>query len=272
MHPLDGSFLKIRRARYHIDTANEFMKRFFNRKPYKIIDRVERDGQARYRILRFEQQRDIPPEIALSIGDICNNLRSALDHLLWQLWLLNDPSFDRIVFFPICDTEDIFKTKRIWGFIKGLSDVQRTILESLQPYKTGKPALSWLRDVNNSDKHRLIQIIYEVVNVDRLRITIDDSTALLKVPMPPIIPFIKILPNSKVENGTELARIPLNNLSRGTHVRVQSHAFVNFAFEGSNTAHGKIVKDSVDSMFFEVSRVVALFEPEFSNFGVSQFK
>ena len=271
LHPLDGSFLKINRAKQHIDFANDLMKGFQDRKPYRIVDTIERNGQTRERVLRFEQTEDIPDDISLIIGDVCNNLRSALDYLLWQLWLLKDPSFDGNVYFPICDDENGFKTYRTRNYIKGLSDSQRTTIKGLQPYETRNPALWHLRDVNNSDKHRLIQIIFLVGNVDRVRITADDSNALLSVPMPNNIP-IRLTKNVKVENGTTFARIPLNSFSRGTKVRVQSHAFVRYAFEGSKSAHGQFVDDVINAMVSEVRRAVTLFEPDFVKFGVSKFK
>lgn len=271
MHPLDGPFLKFRRADEHLQVVNDLMQGFLNRKPYRIIDKIVKNGDTRERVLRLEQLEDIPPKLPLLIGDACNNLRSALDHLLWQLWLLKDPSFNGRVFFPICDTEDSFKAQRIRDYIKGLSCAQRTSIESLQPYKTGNGALSFLRDVNNSDKHRLIQVISLIGNVKKIRVTADTTNALLEVPLPHQIP-IKRISNTKVENGAILARIPLNSFSRGTSVRVQSYASINFAFQGCKTAHGQIIYDSINAILSEVFRAIILFEPEFAKFGTSKFK
>lgn len=271
MHPLDGSFLKFHRADEHLQVVNDLMQGFLNRKPYRIIDNIVRNGNTRERVLRLEQLEDIPTNIPLLIGDACNNLRSALDHLLWQLWLLYNPSFDGTVFFPICDTEDRFKTKTVWGYIKGLSDIQRAAIESLQPYKTGNPALSFLRDVNNTDKHRIIPVISHIVNVKKIRLTADTTNALLEVPLPYQI-SIQRIKHTKVEDGAILARIPINAFSRGTKVRVQSYANINFAFEGCKTANGQIIYDAINAMLSEVFRAIILFEPEFASFGVSKFK
>lgn len=271
MHPLDGSFLKLRRAKEHLNVVNDLMQGFQNRKPYRIVDSLIRDRQTGERLLRFKQFEDIPPDVPLVIGDICNNLRSALDHLLWQLWLLKKPSFNGNVFFPICDTEDSFKSQKTWSYIKGLSEVQRAAIESLQPYKTRNPALSLLRDINNSDKHRLIQVIGVVVDVDRLRVTADQTRALIKVPQPRRR-TIRLLHNVKIKNGAILAWIPLNGISRGTYVRVQSDAIIRFVFEGSKSANGQFIGTSLDAMISEVSHAITLLEPEFAQFGTSTFK
>lgn len=270
MHPLDGSFLKLRRADEHLQVINDLMQGFLKRKPYRIITDFVGQGQTRECLLRFEQLEDLPSDLPLLIGDACNNLRSALDHLLWQLWLLKEPAFDRAVYFPICDSEATFKRDSPRN-IKDLSDVQRAAIESLQPYKTGNAALSFLRDVNNSDKHRLIQIIFLVGNIRKVTITTDSTRALVQVPMPKDIVFNKVH-HTKVVHGAILARIPLNRFSRGTNVNVKSTATVEFAFEDSKTANGQLVDMAINAMLSEVSRAIVLFEPEFAKFGTSKFE
>ena len=78
MHPLDGSFLKLRRADEHLQVVNALMQEFIKRKPYRINDTFVRNGNTKERLLRFEQLEDIPTKLPMLIGDACNNLRSAL--------------------------------------------------------------------------------------------------------------------------------------------------------------------------------------------------
>lgn len=269
MHPLDGSFLKLNRAKYHFKVVDDLVKEIKERKPYYIEHEVVRNRQTREFILRFKQNEELDTNVSLLIGDICNNLRSALDYLIWQLWLLNKHSFNGIVYFPICDNESSYKTSRTRDNIKGLSDLQRAAIESIQPYKTGNSALSLLRDVNNSDKHRLIQVIAFYGSIRNLRVTITQPDGLI-VPFQHISP--QIAKGTKIENGTEIARVPWGVYPKGSHVRVQSRTVLDYVFEGSKTANGKSIKPSIDAMVSEVYRVIILFEPEFSKFGVSKFK
>ena len=269
MHPLDSSFLKLRRAKYHLKVVDDLVEGIKKRNPYHIVDEVVRNGQTRERILRFEQVEDVPPDVSLLIGDICNNLRSALDHLLWQLWLLKDPAFEGNVYFPICDSPVAFNDKRTTGYIKGLSEVQKAAIESLQPYKTGNPALSLLRDVNNSDKHRLVQVIAFFGGLTNLKVIITQPNGLV-VPLQYMSP--QITTGTKIEDGTILARIPYGAYPRGSEVRVQSRVVIDHVFEGSKTANGKSIKQSIDAMISEVSRAITLLEPEFAKFGVSTFQ
>jgi len=182
--------------------------------------------------------------------------------------------FTKNVKFPIWDNESLFKKNAARDIgkdaIEGLTDTQRTTIERLQPYKTMNRALSFLRDVNDSDKHRLIQVIFLVGNVKSITITIDPTRALLKVPLPKQI-LVQGVKHTKVKHGAILARIPLNSFSRGTRVNVKSKVTVEFAFEGCKTAHGQIIHESINAMLSEVSRAVSLFEPEFVSFGTSEY-
>jgi hypothetical protein len=257
------------------------MQGFVKREPYRINESIERKGNARERVLRLEQLEDIPIKLPLLIGDICNNLRSALDHLLWQLWILQYRTFNEPVYFPIYDCESAFKrgspenigpkrAKSVGPAKISLTDNQRAIIESLQPYKTKNPALSFLRDVNNSDKHRLIQVISLIGDVTNVRLTADTTRALIEVPWPRQIPIQRIH-KTRVKDGTILAQIPLNSFSRGTKLRLQSRVTINLAFQGCRTANGKIMSESINAMRSEASRTVSLFEPEFASFGNSKY-
>jgi len=265
MHPLDGSFLKLRRAKCHFQVAGDLVKGLHERQPYKIVTEFVEDGDARECIIRLKQIEEIPTDLPLVIGDICSNPRSALDHLLWQLWLLQDPNFDRRVYFPITDSPSSFRSD---GFrhINGLSDSQRAAIESLQPYRTGKDALSMLRDLNNSDKHRLIQVIGVHGGIRRIGVTVDQTRSSLWLPQQRHIP-LDVVSGSKIEHDAILARIPFNRYATGTEVRVQSYAVFDYVFEGSQKADGRSVEPSVASMISEASDAIALLEPEFAHLG-----
>ena len=270
MHPLDGSFLKLRRAKYHFEVIDDLVKGMHKCQPYRIVTEFVEDGDARECILRLKQVKEIDPNLSLLIGDICNNLRSALDHLLWQLHLLKNPTFNRNVYFPITDCEDSFRSDGS-RHLNGLSGIQRANIKRLQPYKTGKAALSLLRDINNSDKHRLVQVIGVHGGIRKIGVTVNQTASALVLPTQKHIPT-QVISGSKVEDGAILARIPYNRYARGTEVRVQSHIVLDYVFEGCKTADRKKLEPSLTSMISEVSHAIALLEPEFAHLGTSEFK
>jgi hypothetical protein len=105
------------------------------------------------------------------LGDALHNLRSALDHLVAQLVLLNTGKRSTSAnAFPICDTRATYlsigkkgePSKRDTA-LRGVSDTHKALIDEMQPYRTRIPPgalhpLSTLRDLSNRDKHRLVHL------------------------------------------------------------------------------------------------------------------
>lgn len=268
MHPLDSTFLKFRRAKEHFKVADEIIKGLRNRNIYRFATEIVGKGNTREYLVRFKQTEPLPTDLHLAIGDCCNNLRSALDHLLWQLHVLQKPSFSRNVKFPIWDNERLFESNALRD-ISGLSDAQWVTIESLQPYRTGNNALSILRDVNDSDKHRLIQIIGIQGQFERIRIAFNQSKSMVIVP--PIKPIIKKIPTgTEIKDNAIIARVPLKGVSQGTQMQVHSFLDIDLAFTGGKLVEPCLVTRSLIMMVGEVSHSISLLESEFK--GTSTFK
>jgi len=113
----------------------------------------------------------IPPPLRVFtlVGDILHELRSALDHLAWQMVRENGGEPDDSTYFPILPVPRDAPQKgpnrgkhplpNVQG---GVSDAARAVLEEAQPYKWGDDyakhpfwVLNWL---NIRDKHRHIAI------------------------------------------------------------------------------------------------------------------
>jgi len=111
------------------------------------------------------------PLWGVMLGDGLHNLRSALDHLIYQLVLLDSgkPGTGENA-YPISDTG-----KNYWSVgakgqestrerrLRGVSDAHKAIIDETQPYRARVPpgaayALSALRDLSNHDKHRLLHV------------------------------------------------------------------------------------------------------------------
>jgi hypothetical protein len=111
------------------------------------------------------------------LGDAVHNFRSALDHLVWQLILLNtgkDGTTENQ--FPIASTgaqywskgkndSPSLRSRRL----KGVSEKHRIMIDRVQPYRTNEPgkieSLEALRDLSNYDKHRLLHTVLFVVDI-----------------------------------------------------------------------------------------------------------
>ena len=168
MKPLDGPRLKISRAKEHLDFLHNDIRRFIENEPY-IIVKYKSNGLPQ---ISIEQNRLVPANWGLIVGDIVFSLRASLDYIVWQLSL---PTMNKrrsqgksitLPQFPICDrrTEYIGVRGNSIRFIRYVPKGHRHIIEQLQPYHRTKwpelALLSILRDTNNADKHRVITPVF----------------------------------------------------------------------------------------------------------------
>jgi hypothetical protein len=91
--------------------------------------------------------------IAVIFGEICYNLRTALDYLISHLAELDSRSPQDGTQFPIEDTPNGFAYRIKRGWLKGVNTAHVTAIERLQPYN-GCNWMARLRDCSNPDKHR----------------------------------------------------------------------------------------------------------------------
>jgi len=87
MHPLDGVRLKITRAKEQIDAFYKEVDMFWMYEP-KPCEVIPKSGSKKPNYSYIFQVNRLPPqEWGVVVGEITYNLRSALDHLAWQLAL-----------------------------------------------------------------------------------------------------------------------------------------------------------------------------------------
>jgi hypothetical protein len=100
-----------------------------------------------------------PLHLGVIVGDFLHNLRCVLDHLVWQLVVLNGQEPSDHNQFPIFDTPDAYK-KKAGRYLRGIAADHRALVETFQPYHLGDDAashyLAVLRDLSNIDKHRFV--------------------------------------------------------------------------------------------------------------------
>ncbi len=164
-----NSILKISRAQHHKDALEKSIKSFLNTKRYTLG--FNPNPKPPKYVITARRDWLVPAEWSLMVGDFAHNARSCLDMLVYLLSRL-DPA-DRLrtkLQFPICDTTDEFAEARVGKKqLEGVSPSDRTIIESFQPYCQRGPLdepISLLRDINNTDKHRLIQLVTVIQKVD----------------------------------------------------------------------------------------------------------
>lgn len=155
---LAGAEAKLARAGEHLKTFMKEARLFREKDAYTITG--DTNVHSRAYVLQVEPKK-VPPRLGAIAGDVLNNLRPALDYLVFALSYLDtegEPADGTQ--FPICDTAAYFREKKgLW--LKGLSPEHVAAIEGLQPYDGRKEQvwLRWLRDLHNPDKHRHLSVL-----------------------------------------------------------------------------------------------------------------
>jgi hypothetical protein len=152
---LDGVWLKVSRAKKHIDDLEAAIIAFHETKPYAVV--VEDDPQTGKRVAKIGGEPvPIPNEVPLILGDAVHAIRSSLDHFLYAAI----PSPIQDTAFPICrkgvPTAAYWKSL-VGGKAKGASKPLMQALLALQAYEGGRDNGLWLIDrLDLVDKHHLV--------------------------------------------------------------------------------------------------------------------
>lgn len=164
-HPLEGPRAKIRWAEKRLGEFDFERQRWLESNPYVVLSYPNADKtEWKFVLHRFDD--DVKPEsdvFGLLIGDYVHSLRSALDHLVWQLVNTANsitPKSDHEVSFPVITTHP----KNFWArpmiAREELTFEQALFIESFQPYRAigaeNDNALADLHALWNADKHKLV--------------------------------------------------------------------------------------------------------------------
>jgi hypothetical protein len=151
----DSIALKIKRADKHIDELQGIIRAFQDGRPYEV--QPERDPKTREWILRIAKAAPLDENVPAIIGDVIQNLYSALDYLAWQMVVaakIKAPSGNTA--FPI--TEVIPTTKdqvaRYDRQVDGMRDEAKKIIKAMKPYRRENNHFWRLHKLNNLNKHR----------------------------------------------------------------------------------------------------------------------
>jgi len=146
--------------------------------------------------------KEPPAMIGVILGDVVNNVRSALDHLACQFVIHSGNKPTRSTAFPIMTENPKLDagTKRYWErSTDGMSVDIKTLLDGPQPYQGGDDAgpkfLAILAALSNWDKHRDIHVIGHAHLGSNFDIIGSVGIALTE-----------INPSSGLKNGAEVAR------------------------------------------------------------------
>lgn len=191
--------VKIERAKKHICDLQGERKGFLDTKPY--VFGAQRYPQTRKPVYYMVSVQDIPGRLGAIAGDVLHNLRSALDHLAYQLVFVGTGGRGpfKHVYFPIFECSKKYEAGKM-GKVQGMRPDAIKAIDETKPYKGGTDALWQLHRLDNIDKHRVIIIIgseFHSMDVSplllrMLRGMLPDQTPL------PTMPAINLLPENRL--------------------------------------------------------------------------
>ncbi len=160
---LDGVRVKLARASEHIAELRRLVDLIIEESARSIV--CEEDGDPRKLVFRMTRSITPDPRIQAIVGDILYCCRSALDHLAWQLVLLDGGTPNEGTQFPIYTTplNDKGNPRNVTiqpgitnpDILKGLVQVQ-PFTQTKYGHDPADTAISILNDLCNIDKHRLL--------------------------------------------------------------------------------------------------------------------
>ena len=205
---------KLARAYSQLEYIQAQMDAYWKRKPVAAVSRFNEDATEYSSYLRIIEPP--PIEWAVVFGEAVHNMRSALDHAIYQLTIAHSGKILPMTGFPIfiemdrffgCGGERQYKRSGIYQ-IRGLLPDAQTVIEGLQPYNNADPehTVLWsLQEAWNKDKHRIIQLMTAV----------SKRTTLTMVPP---APGRSTIFNGLKEDGAQVAHIAFKQPS--PHVKV----------------------------------------------------
>lgn len=217
MARLDGSWWKFQRSYDQLKVLNDEIGAYVETYPFALS--YESEIESRDVVGRFIVT-ELPPSMwAVQIGEIVHNLRSALEHAVWQLVLDNGqtPVIGQTG-FPVFNDEVSYlqgRGRRPPGvaMLKGVPDEARDFITSIQPYQSKargldprEDALCVLHELWNTDKHRLLHVVALGLLAQRFQFAIEGSLDIRELRVGSRI----------LKDGTEVARFPAPEGGKGT--------------------------------------------------------
>jgi hypothetical protein len=168
--PLDGVDLKVARAKGHLSDLKEAVKWALDSERYEFTRKT--DPETGKEALWVDPIPYIALEWSVVIGEILFHLRSALDHLAYQLVALDGRTPTEQTKFPIRDSplDKNGKTLPLRDLMPEIKSSKiLAAINECQPYRGPDREPLWLLKVlNNIDKHRLLLVVIGVLDTGEM--------------------------------------------------------------------------------------------------------
>jgi hypothetical protein len=152
---MEGSALKVERAKEHLEQLEAEATAFLAREPYAVV--AEEEPASGDKVWRVKVKEQPPQKWGVLIGEAVHALRSALDLMVCALVERNGQQVTDQSGFPIVPSEGDLKAAL--PKILGVSPPAADMIRGFRPYKGGDEQLWMLHRLDIADKHRLLIVV-----------------------------------------------------------------------------------------------------------------
>jgi len=247
----NGPRLKLERAKHHIEDFIAQAEVFYKRETAGFY--IEDNPNTRQRALCIDIDTTVPEHYALIIGDAVHNLRSALDHLTWDLVRPFNPPRPNDVQFPFCRKAESFEGALTHRQVTLAGEEIVEKFRVMKPYPGGDEVLYALHQIDIADKHQLVVPVRSLIGFERLNVRDVDPTA------PDLV--IEKRSFSNIDKDKRLAvwrydpRIPFITPPKGKDVDV----IIQIMFRKDQPLGGKSVSANLRTLAITVDKAIRSF-------------
>jgi hypothetical protein len=246
--PLDGVQAKLERACEDMDTLHHAYETALREDRIRV--RIDPSDRLGYYDVKVERLPELPSRIGAIIGDVLHNLRSALDHLVWQLAIFNGVRKPRQgTAYVMADSAKDFRNA--CHRLIDLDPAHQAMIEERQPYNLkgkGLPELARLRILNNRDKHRalipvMVRSLYvgETPAFEGVNCSVEETEIVTS--------------GDDLDVGGVIARLKLSNLEGEPNVKLNGYLIPDVRFSES--------QESIPATFLLIGGKVVIVVKEF---------
>ncbi|MEX2228363.1 MAG: hypothetical protein WEB13_01875 [Dehalococcoidia bacterium] len=266
--PFEGAWAKVKRAREHRDTLHaEILATFAepDQRPRVGTKYEQETGDHVVYVTYMPDLSVLVERASLLFGDAIHNLRSALDHTVFELALINKHGqikHPRRLAFPITDSDEFWKREAYR--LGELSPDDAAVIKWYQPYealaRAGQPLgartqLGMIRDLDDWDKHRLLTTVAVpdagIANPHPQAMAIWMQFAFARVNESGPIPLVV------VELGTVIARTKFDD-----GIRLVDMDMAGYVAGRIHLANGNLdVIEVIDTLSTRVTEIIRRFDP-----------
>lgn len=169
-HPLHGCQLKLDRAYDHVESLDRAIQWFLRRHPHEPVPELR--VEAREYVAYMKVREDPPLWWSTVVGDAIHNMRSALDHAVYQLAVANGQTPSGTAYPVLTDDpntpETDKRTRGVWKKLaKQIHPDDLAFIERTQPYKGrhlgDRHNLLLTNRLSNWDKHNTLHLAASVL-------------------------------------------------------------------------------------------------------------